>query len=93
MKEKYQKRNNPQEHHNPPKWWVRKAKIPLKHFYRDPQHTQEVTPKYHKFVNSFYTEQMKIADQLMPKEKVVWVETRVIPREQVIFEVKKIKRP
>jgi hypothetical protein len=78
------KEKNNQEHHNPPKWWVKEAQIPFKDFYKDPQHRQKVKPKYHKFVNSFYGEMMEISKKLMPKEKVIWVETKVIKKEDIL---------
>lgn len=73
-----------QEHHNPPKWFVRHVRLG-KGFYSDPQHTRMVDPKEHKFINSHYTEQMKQVYATIPKGTRM-VETRVIRKEELIFE-------
>lgn len=83
MKEGSKKHKNRERHHNPPRWWTEMAKIDKKSFYKDGQRIRMVKPKEHAHINSFYPEQMRIAEQIMPQEHVIWRETRVISKNEV----------
>ena len=93
MKEKHKNRRQEklQCHHNPPKWWALKMAHLPKSFYGDIQHTRMVTPQEHRLINETYKEEMPKADALMPKKGVIWRETRVIPRETVLFRLSLLK--